>query len=451
MIKVIHGQIYSEDFSKLNQLAKDYSSCVRYCYSRFKKDKLKFNDVRNLAKEKYQSLNTRQVSDACLEGQSINTRHKDKSIIFGGRKLFQQRKNNQITKEQYQQKRDCKIYARGDATKSGNPNIRIYNDKLRITVGNRKFEYYDLFIPQKYQNELEELRGNSKAYNVRLKRQDDTHWQVIIDYKIEIPKIIFDLKNGCIGIDINPDRIAISEIDKKGNLIESQSIVNSKLYDASSNKRKNEIGTIIKQIINLAKEKNKGIVFENLKFKKKFDWNKKFNRIKSNFIWKQFLELLERKCVQNGIEYKKVNPAYTSVIGRVKYMEMYNLTIHESAAFVIARRGLGFNEKVSIYKLSNTLVKEKILRTLEGKYKNKRIHNWVFWKEIKAVLTGLGNRMRTLQEVRDHFLDDSESLSSKVFQQQLIAGSNLDNLVNYLGDNLEKTLLGDERRLSKLL
>ena len=83
MIKIIHGQLYSEDFSKLNQLAKDYSSCVRYCYNRFHKNKeFKFNDVRKLAKTIYTSLNTRQISDDCLEGQTLQTRHKDKKVIF---------------------------------------------------------------------------------------------------------------------------------------------------------------------------------------------------------------------------------------------------------------------------------------------------------------------------------------------------------------------------------
>ena len=64
MIKVIHGQIYSEDFSKLEQLASIYSSCVRWCYVKFKQEPREFNEVRNLAKVKYITLNTRQISDA---------------------------------------------------------------------------------------------------------------------------------------------------------------------------------------------------------------------------------------------------------------------------------------------------------------------------------------------------------------------------------------------------
>ena len=46
------------------------------------------------------------------------------------------------------------------------------------------------------------------------------------------------------------------------------------------------------------------------------------------------------------LKIKKVNPAYTSVIGRFKYAKMYGLSVHEAASFVIGRRGLDFEEKI---------------------------------------------------------------------------------------------------------
>lgn len=70
------------------------------------------------------------------------------------------------------------------------------------------------------------------------------------------------------------------------------------------------------------------------------------------------------KCSRNGIELKLVNPAYTSVIGLFKYANRDNLsTNHDSnskdlsAALVIGRRGLGFNENpiVSIRLLSGKI------------------------------------------------------------------------------------------------
>ena len=233
--------------------------------------------------------------------------------------------------------------------------------------------------------------------------------------------------NGAIGVDVNVDRIAVTEISKDGNYIDSQTLVESRLQHGSTEKRLYDIACLVKQIIAVAKEKQKGIVFENLQFKKEWTWSKKNNRVKANFVWSKFLELLERKCVEHGIAYKKVNPAYTSVIGKTKYKEMFRVTTHEAAAFVIARRGLGFNEKVSVYKCEAKRVKRKIMGTLGEKYRGKKVHSWALWSKVKAVLTGQWKRMRNLQELRDYFHDDSEILSSEVFLQELVAGSNYNN------------------------
>ena len=69
MIKIIHGEIWSEDFSDLNNLINEFQSCIRFCFSRFNKDKLEFSEIRSLAKTKYLKLNAMQVSDAVLFGQ----------------------------------------------------------------------------------------------------------------------------------------------------------------------------------------------------------------------------------------------------------------------------------------------------------------------------------------------------------------------------------------------
>ena len=42
----------------------------------------------------------------------------------------------------------------------------------------------------------------------------------------------------------------------------------------------------------------------------------------------------------------QVNPAYSSVIGRVKFMERYGLMVHQAAALVLARRLLGCSEGI---------------------------------------------------------------------------------------------------------
>ncbi len=42
----------------------------------------------------------------------------------------------------------------------------------------------------------------------------------------------------------------------------------------------------------------------------------------------------------------KVNPAYTSIIGKLKYAPIYRIDKDLAGAYVIARRGLGFEERL---------------------------------------------------------------------------------------------------------
>lgn len=397
MRKVIHGEIYNSDFSNLNQLVSNWSSAYRFAFCRFQKDKLTFAMVRNKTKEKYSSsLNTRQISDAVMLAQALYSRVKNKKVIFGGRKNWRKLIKGELTNQEWKNKRNNQLYVRGDITKKGNPNIRFLNKNgnfyLRVTISNRKFEEYKLFIPAKFKERLFSLFGSGKPYNVRLLKKDEQHYRVIIDYEIENPKPMIDFSNGAIGVDMNPNRIAISNVSNDGNFIKSFILTNNRIFFGSTNKRNYEIGCAVKQIINYALQSKKGIVFENLKFKKEFEnQGRRFNRIKSTFIWKKLLTLLEWKCIENGIMYKKVNPAFTSVIGKFKYQKMYNLSIHESASYVIGRRGLGLNEKLSLYKYPSIYVKELVF-DLAGD-KTKRIHSWSLWRKLrdnkKAVLTGL--------------------------------------------------------------
>lgn len=428
MQKVIHGQIWSEDFEQLNDIIKNYQSCVRFCYNRFHKDKMIFNNVRKLAKTKYTSLNARQIADAVVQAQGLQSRHKDNKIIFGGRKNWNNYKFGKITKEEWISKRDNQIYSRGESDKSGNLILRIIGNKLRVNIGIRKWIYYDLFISNKFQERLNELLKSGIAYNVRLIRKDTNHFKIMIDYKSEEIKQCINLNNGCIGIDTNPDRIAIANVSKDGNLIETKSLINNRILYGSTNKRDYDVSILVKQVINYAKDKNKGIVFENLNFNKNFNsYEKKWNRKKSNFVWRKFISLLERKCIENGIEYKKVNPAFTSVIGKYKYRWMHKINIHESAAYVIGRRGLAYQEKLSFYKTSHERLKQEIFKTLKEDV-NQRYHSWRLWKKlddnIETVLTALRVSLTDLKEFVGTIRNKSVNLLGETFLLEQIAGSN---------------------------
>ena len=70
--------------------------------------------------------------------------------------------------------------------------------------------------------------------------------------------------------------------------------------------------------------------------------------MRHNFIYSQLLRVIERRAIKDGVEIKKVNPAFTSIAGILKYQEMYSLNRHTSAALIIARRGMGICEKIRV-------------------------------------------------------------------------------------------------------
>ncbi|QBS38734.1 hypothetical protein E1B22_12530 (plasmid) [Thermaerobacter sp. FW80] len=74
--------------------------------------------------------------------------------------------------------------------------------------------------------------------------------------------------------------------------------------------------------------------------------DKRYARKLSAFAYGKFYALLMARAAREGVEVLRVNPAFTSVIGKVKFMARYGLSPHAAAAVAIARRGLGFGERL---------------------------------------------------------------------------------------------------------
>jgi len=57
-------------------------------------------------------------------------------------------------------------------------------------------------------------------------------------------------------------------------------------------------------------------------------------------------QAIQSRCHKDGVALKLVNPAYSSLIGRVKFAASIGLSVHHSAAMVIARRGMNLSERL---------------------------------------------------------------------------------------------------------
>ncbi len=180
---------------------------------------------------------------------------------------------------------------------------------------------------------------------------------------------------GAIGLDINPGSIGWAYCDADGNLKEHGQI--PFLMGLPQNKQDAQIINACLQIQQLAHKYACQIVIENLDFNKKKEQlreqGKKYSRMLSSWPYNRFAELQMGISNNRGIQLIKVNPAYSSLIGLVKYARMYGLASDEAAALVMARRGMKLSER-----LPRSLTAYPVLRT--------RKHVWSAWNQLNKLI-----------------------------------------------------------------
>jgi IS605 OrfB family transposase len=362
------------DREVLLSLMRRFSSAIRFAYQRL----LEGEDRKDL--KKYLSglfgINTRYADDAILLAKSKilscrESRQNPKKVIFGSRKLFEQLSRNHLNgnrreklKTRWKESRQGNLYSRGDKEKQGNLNLRLQwiNDKLylRINTGNKQYIYAKVIRSVKREKDkwLDFMIKLEKAfqskewfpYSVRLKLKNGKVY-AFISFEEKLTSITIKRENGIIGIDVNayPYHLALAVVSKDGNLEGYQSISLSELLEVSSKKRQYLEWQVAHRVIELAKKENKAIAIEDLKRLPKGKRGDGFAKLRSKlqkWCYKRLLEKVEILARRSGIEIRKVNPAYTSVIGKLKYAPQFNIDKDVAGAYVIGRRGLGFKEKL---------------------------------------------------------------------------------------------------------
>jgi IS605 OrfB family transposase len=155
-----------------------------------------------------------------------------------------------------------------------------------------------------------------------------------------------------IGIDVNarPFHLALAEVSSDGNLQSYKSIYLSHLLKCKSrNTKEYEEWLIAHEVIRFAKEKGKVIAVEDIQKLprgKRGDGKAKLRKILQFFSYRRILKKIESLANQEGIEVVKVNPAFTSVIGMMKYCPQYFIDKDIAGAYVIGRKALGFKEEI---------------------------------------------------------------------------------------------------------
>lgn len=391
-----------EDRTNVLKLMQSFSSCIRFAYNRLLEG-WKRKDLKK-SLQKIFLLNSRYCDDAVLKANEILRSCKEKGqnpkkVIFGSRKLFEKLKKNHLTgerreklKRKWKEKRKGIAYSRGDSSKKGNLNLRfVFVDGklyLRINTGKGRCIYAEVHRnvqkgrkeKDKWINFIENLligetTGKYNPYSVELKKKNKKTY-AYISFKEKLPEISIKRQNGVIGIDINasPFHIAYAEIKKDGNLNSFGRINLNKLIGENKAKREILSWSIAHRIISLAKEKKRAIAIENLKKLPKGtrgDGRKKLRKRFQQFIYKGILQKIEILAKREGIEVVKINPAFTSIIGKLKYAPQYLIDKDIAGAFVMARRGIGYREEIPKNYLK-LLKKEDFLEYCLYKLKEKK-------------------------------------------------------------------------------
>jgi len=294
-----------------------------------------------------------------------------KKTIFGSRKVFEKLSKNHLNgsrkeelKTKWRESRQGNLYSRGDKSKQGNLNLRIERINnalyLRINTGNKQYIHAkivrsvkrekDKWIELIYMLSQAHLTGEYFPYSVRLKLKNGKVY-AFVSIEEKLPPITIRRESGIIGIDINayPFHLALAIAGKDGNLDRYKSISLNELLDVGSEKREYLEWHIAHRIVEIAIKENKAISMEDLeklpKGKRGDGLPKLRNRLQK-WVYKRLLNKIEITARRIGIEVKKVNPAYTTLIGKLKYAPQYNIDKDIAGAYVIARRGLGFKEKL---------------------------------------------------------------------------------------------------------
>jgi IS605 OrfB family transposase len=291
--------------------------------------------------------------------------------VFGSKRLFEKLCKNHLTgkareklKKQWRELRQGTLIAIGSKHKTAQGNLLLrfmeLDGKLhlRITTGNREFIYAKVLREPSNSKDkwltfmimlLESWQTkNYFSYTVELKLRDGEVYGSV-SFEIPTPKVKYTKENGVIAIDTNasPIHLAIAEVSKTGELVSYQIINLHHLLGLSQNSKDHQEWILAHQLLDLAIQKNKAIAVENLKKLKKGnsgDGKAKLRKRLHHWNAKKFLQKLKRVAMIKGVEVIEVHPAYTSVIGMLKYAPQLNIDKDIAGAYVIGRRALGFRE-----------------------------------------------------------------------------------------------------------
>jgi IS605 OrfB family transposase len=227
------------------------------------------------------------------------------------------------------------------------------------------------------------------------------HWYVHVSVETEAPPLVSRPEQGRLAVDINRDLLALAHLDACGNPLRVWHLP-VRLTDRRSAQITAALGEAAREIVAYAAEHRLPIVLERLDFQAKkaqleLSAVPQRRMLSSSFAYRQVADWVRSRARKEGILVQEVNPAYTSVIGRVKFAHGYGLSVHGGAAVAIGRRSQGFNRpervrgrgiaRVPLQNASQARPNARPVRPqLDGVRENAWEPGWKRWQRIGRAL-----------------------------------------------------------------
>ena len=225
-----------------------------------------------------------------------------------------------------------------------------------------------------------------QAISYRFKR-DGKGWRVFATTNMMDVPVVTDRRSGAVGVDLNADHLAVVETDASSNYRHAWRVPLVS-YGKNTHQAEALIGDAVASVAGYAREVGKPIVIERLDFREKKavleGVSRKQSRMLSSFGYGKIKAYFLSRGYREGVEIHLVNPAFSSVVGRVKFMERYGLTVHQAAALVLARRLLGCSERIPRRRVCPVGNGVHVAFTVPARKRLK--HVWTHWGAVSGQL-----------------------------------------------------------------
>ena len=265
------------------------------------------------------------------------------------------------------------------------PNVRFAygHEKVLAALGSNT-EY--VVYRREHGEKEARVTALGQAISYRFKR-DAKGWRVFATTELPEVEVTTDRRRGAVGVDLNADHLAVVETDASGNYVKAWRVP-LVTYGKRHHQAEALIGDAVASVVEYARGAGKPLVVEKLDFRQKKavleGESRRYSRMLSGFSYGKVKAYFISRGYREGVEIIEVNPAHSSVVGRVKFMERYGLTVHQAAALVLARRLLGCSERIPRRRVCPVGNGVYVAFTVPVRKRVK--HVWTYWGAIAGQL-----------------------------------------------------------------